>query len=152
MKLGDLALGELVEEGPGYQDREAQHERMTTLKRRVRSYLVPQSPGQERRDQLRRAADREAEVLSVLSDHPAILRFTDYVAEGPMGGPCIVFEDFAGSFPLDAYLRLRPELSFDHRIHILQQVADALEYCHRNKVLHRGLHPGAVLVRERSDG
>jgi serine/threonine protein kinase len=152
MKLGDLALGELIEEGPGYQDRDAQHERMATLKRRVRSYLVPQSPGQERRDQLRRAADREAEVLSVLSDHPAILRFTDYVAEGPMGGPCIVFEDFAGGIPLDAYLRLHPEISFDHRVHVIQQLADALDYCHRKKILHRGLHPGAVLVRERADG
>jgi serine/threonine protein kinase len=152
MKLGDLALGELIEEGPGYQDREAQHERMATLKRRVRSYLVPQSPGQERRDQLRRAADREAEVLSILSDHPAILRFTDYVAEGPMGGPCIVFEDFAGGVPLDAYLRLHPGITFDHRFHIIQQLADALDYCHRKKVLHRGLHPGAVLVRERADG
>ncbi|XXY16176.1 protein kinase [Sorangium sp. So ce216] len=151
MKVGELALGELIEEGPGYQDREAQHERMATLKRRVRSYLVPQSPGQERRDQLRRAADREAEVLSVLSDHPAILRFTDYIAEGPMGGPCIVFEDFAGGLPLDVYLRRHPDLSFAHRIHLVQQLADALDYCHRKKVLHRGLHPGAVLVRDRQD-
>jgi serine/threonine protein kinase len=152
MKLGDLALGEIIEEGPGYQDRKAQHERMSTLRRRIRSYLVPQSPGQERRDQLRRAADREAEVLSMLSDHPAILHFFDYVAEGPMGGPCIIFEDFAGGVSLDAYLRGHPGLSFDHRIHIIQQLADALDYCHRKKVLHRGLHPGAVLVRERAEG
>jgi serine/threonine protein kinase len=35
---------------------------------------------------------------------------------------------------------------------ILEQVADALGYCHRKNVLHRGLYPGAVLVKRKGNG
>ncbi|WP_437338438.1 BREX system serine/threonine kinase PglW [Sorangium sp. So ce394] len=152
LKLGSLVLGGLTEEGPGYQDRVARDERIPEIRRRVRSYLVPQSPTAERREQLRRAAEREAKLLTVLGDHPGILKLTQYEAEGPTGGPCLVFEHFDDARPLDAFLRQRPELAFEQKLQILEQVSDALAYCHRKKVLHRGLCPGAVLVRERPDG
>ncbi|KYG04926.1 hypothetical protein BE21_43920 [Sorangium cellulosum] len=44
LKLGSLVLGSLAEEGPGYQDRVAKDERIPEIRRRARSYLVPQSP------------------------------------------------------------------------------------------------------------
>ncbi len=147
-RIGDLVLGEVLEDGPGYQDREAHHERMAEIRRRVRTYLVPQSPTQERRDQLRRAAEREARLLTVLGDHRSILRVADYVAEGPSGGPCVVFDDLAESETLDAFIRRNhATLSFEHRLRILEQLGEALDYCHRKQVIHRGLNPGAVLVR-----
>ncbi|AUX42290.1 protein kinase [Sorangium cellulosum] len=152
LKLGSLVLGGLVEEGPGYQDRVAKDERIAEIRRRARSYLVPQSPTAERREQLRRAAEREAKLLTVLGDHPGILKLTQYEAEGPTGGPCLVFEHFEDARPLDAFLRQRPDVTFEQKLQILEQVSDALAYCHRKKVLHRGLCPGAVLVRERPDG
>ncbi|WP_437593491.1 BREX system serine/threonine kinase PglW [Sorangium sp. So ce1000] len=152
LKLGSLVLGGLTEESPGYQDRVARDERIPEIRRRVRSYLVPQSPTAERREQLRRAAEREAKLLTVLGDHPGILKLTQYEAEGPTGGPCLVFEHFDDARPLDAFLRQRPELAFEQKLQILEQVSDALAYCHRKRVLHRGLCPGAVLVRERPDG
>src|SRR5882724_9810138 len=148
MKLGEYKLGDIIGEGPGYQDREAEHERMPQMKARVRSYLVPQSPTLERREQLRRAAEREARVLTLLGDNPNVLRVQSYTADGPTAGPCITFERFDGGMPLDAFLRTHAELKFDDRISIIEQLASALDYCHRKQVLHRGLHPGAVLVRE----
>lgn len=153
LRIGELVLSEVLEDGPGYQDWEARHERMGEMRRRVRSYLVPQSPTQERRDQLRRAAEREARLLTVLGDHRSILRVADYVPEGPTGGPCVVFDHLADSETLDAFIRRNhASLSFTHRIRILEQLGDALDYCHRKQVVHRGLNPGAVLVRRGPDG
>jgi serine/threonine protein kinase len=152
LRVGSYVLGALIDEGPGYQDRSGQKERFPDIRRRVRSYLVPQSPTAERREQLLRAAEREAKILTAIGDHPGILRMTDYEADGPTGGPCVLFEDFEGARPLDAFLRQNPGLPFDKRLQIIEQVADALGYCHRKKVLHRGLAPSAVLVRPRPDG
>lgn len=152
MKLGELLIGSILDEGPGYQDREATHERMPHLRRRVRTYLVPQSETRERSEQLRRAAEREASLLTLLGDHPRILKVTNYHSEGPMGGPCVVFEHLPDALPLDTFLRQNPALSFEDRVTLLEQLGEALDYCHRKKVLHRGLHPGSVLVQRREGG
>ncbi len=152
LKLGDLQLKRAIEEGEGYQDWEAIHETIG-LRRRVRLWLVPQSPTAERREQLARAARTEAEALAALSEHRGVLRFLDYRAEGPTGGPAIVFDEQEELEPLEAFIRRRgATLPFDHRIAILEQVASALGYCHRKGVIHRNLHPGSVLVRERPGG
>lgn len=152
LKLGDLLLKRAIEEGEGYQDWEATHETIG-LRRRVRLWLVPQSPTAERREQLARAARTEAETLAALSEHRGVLRFLDYRAEGPTGGPAIVFDEQEEMEPLEAFIRRRgATLPFDHRIAILEQVASALGYCHRKGVIHRNLHPGSVLVRERPGG
>jgi hypothetical protein len=147
LKIGDFAIGDILEEGPGYQDREAHHEQLREMHRRVRLYVIPSSTTPERRDQLRRAAEREARVLTVLGDHRNILGCKDYLRDGPTGAPCLVFDQFEDALPLDAFLRQHPDLSFDDRITILRQIGEALEYCHRKDVVHRGLSPSAVLVR-----
>ncbi|WP_163782744.1 BREX system serine/threonine kinase PglW [Myxococcus vastator] len=152
MKLGELLIGSIIEEGPGYQDREATHERMPHLRRRVRTYLVPQSETRERSEQLRRAAEREASLLTTLGDHPRMMKVTNYHSEGPMGGPCVVFEHLPDALPLDTFLRQNPNLPFEERVDLLEQLGEALDYCHRKKVLHRGLHPGSVLVQRREGG
>ena len=152
LKLGDLQLKRAIEEGEGYQDWEAMHETIG-VRRRVRLWLVPQSPTAERRDQLARAARTEAEALSALSEHRGVLHFSDYRAEGPTGGPAIVFDEQEEMEPLEAFIRRRgAALPFEHRVAILEQVASALGYCHRKGVIHRNLHPGSVLVRERPGG
>lgn len=148
LRLGSYAFGELLEEGPGYQDHLATKEHLSDLHRRARSYLVAQSATAERRDQLRRAAQREASTLTAIGDHPNILRLHDFEPEGPLGGPCLLFEHLEGAEPLDAFLRRNPTLSFDERFGLLEQITDALAYCHRKKVLHRALCPQAVLVRD----
>jgi serine/threonine protein kinase len=152
LKVNDLLVGGVIGEGPGYQDRVAEHEVITGQRARLRFYLLPQQATAERRDQLRRAAEREARTLTVLGDNRNVLRVQHYVSEAANGCPCVVFEGFDGGAPLDAWLRAEPDLSFADRISILQQLCEALAFCHRKGVLHRGLHPGAVLVRRKARG
>lgn len=151
LRVGPYRLGALLSEGSGFQDYDGVHERMPEMQRRVRSYLLPQSPTAERREQLRRAAEREARVLTTIGDHPNILSLHGYEPEGPTGGACLLFERFKDGERLDTFLRQNPALSLDERVQILEQVGDALGYCHRKQVLHRGVCPNAVLVRRRAD-
>src|SRR5690606_26940313 len=107
---------------------------------RVRTYLVPGATTQERRAQLERAAKREAQTLSQLGKHPGILHYRAFVPDAAMG-PAVLFESFEDSLPLDAFLRQHPELTFDERFEILQQIVEAVAHCHRASVLHRNLSP-----------
>lgn len=143
--VGDFELRDLVDEGPGYQDREAEHTSITAMRARARTYLVPEQTSVERRQQLRRAADREAALLYEVRDHPNILSWLNYVPEAPLG-PTVLLDEFAGGQPLPAFLRTE-KLSFEERVELLGQVSYALDYCHKREIVHGGLSPEAVLVR-----
>ncbi len=145
-KLGDLTIGEVIDEQSGYQDHLGRNESLPDLVRRVRVYLVAHSSTPERQDQLKRAATREARILTALS-HPNVLKCVDFKADGPTGGPCLVFEHDPAFERLDRYLQQRPKLPFADRMAIVRQVGEAVGYCHERKVLHRGIDPTAVLVR-----
>lgn len=145
-RVGSYELGPILEEGSGYQDRIAQHAQTQGFKRRARIYLVPQQTSVERRQQLRRAADREARLLEEVKDHRGILSLREYVPDAPLG-PTVLFDPFEG-VPLDAFLRSKPELSFDRRIDLIEKIGRALHHCHQRSVVHGGLSPSAVLVRE----
>lgn len=144
--VGEYRIGELLAEGPGYQEHLGQHLAIPALKARLRSYLVPRATTVERKAQLERAAQREANVLSGLGEHPLILRCTGYKADAPLG-PALLFETFEDGEPLDLFVRRETGLAFDDRLAIIEKVAQALNYCHRKNVLHRNVSPGAVLVR-----
>ncbi len=70
---------------------------------------MPQQTSVEMRQKLRRAADREAMLLSDVREHRNVLSFTDYVTDAPLG-PTVLFDDFEGSMSLDAFLR-KPRLA-----------------------------------------
>lgn len=150
-KVGHYILESLLWEGPGYQDHLAKHDSLTDKRARTRSYLVPRATTMDRRNQLGRAAKREAETLDRLGQHPAVLTCLDYVPDAPLG-PALIFEPFEGALRLDSLLRVRPDLSFDQRIEIIRQTAEAIGFCHRQGVVHRGLSPTNVLVREGPGG
>lgn len=150
-QVNDLRLDRILEEGPGYQDWLASNPRLPELRRRVRTYLVPQATSQERREQLFRAAEREARVLTAIGDHRSILGVQQYIPDTELGCPCLVFEHWGDAETLAAYIRRHPGLSLESRITLVEKIGDALSYCHRKQVIHRGLHPGAVLVREDPD-
>ncbi len=146
LHVGSYELGALLDETQAFQDREAVHRTMRSQRRRARTYLVPEQTSVERRQQLLRAAEREAQLLHEVREHPNILTLTDYVADAPLG-PTVLLDDFERGVPLDAFLRLDPNVSFSDRIAILQQLAGALRHCHRREIVHGGLCPQAVLVR-----
>lgn len=144
--VGQYRLDRVLGEGPGFQDRLAIHTNIEAMRRRARVYLVPEQTSIERRQQYKRAADREVSVLLDVRGSPFILSCTEYVTDAERG-PTVLFEDFDGALPLDAFLRKSPELSFDDRVALIEQLAHALAYCHKRSVTHGAVAPGSVLVR-----
>lgn len=149
--VGGFVLDKLVDEGEGYQEHLGKHQAVEHDRARIRSYLVPAATSTTRRQQLERAARREAQTLSQLGQHPGILSYRTFVDNGPLG-PAVVFETFDDALPLHAFLREEPELSFDDRLHILQSIVESVAHCHRAGVLHRNLSPASVLVRRETSG
>ncbi|MFC4313012.1 protein kinase [Steroidobacter flavus] len=149
--VGGYQLGALLDEGEGYQEHLAKNAVVKTDQARVRSYLVPAATSTERRSQLHRAAKREAQTLAQIGQHPSILAYRTFVDDAPLG-PAVLFEAFEDALPLHAFLRQEPNLTFDERLGVLQQIVEAVAHCHRAQVLHRNLSPASVLVRRGSDG
>ncbi len=149
--VGGYKLGELVDDGEGYQEHLAKNMVVETDQARVRSYLVPAATSADRRSQLHRAAKREAQTLAQIGQHPGILAYRSFVDDAPLG-PAVLFEAFEDSLPLHAFIRQEPNLTFDERLGLLQQIVEAVAHCHRSGVLHRNLSPASVLVRRGSDG
>ena len=76
-RVGDYVLGELLADGPGYQDRLAKHAAFDDVHCRVRQYTVAQASSEEDRQRLKRAAAREFQIIQSLN-HPNILPVLDY--------------------------------------------------------------------------
>lgn len=149
--VGGYRLGELVDDCEGYQEHLAKNTAVERDQARVRSYLVPAATSAERRAQLHRAARREAQTLAQIGHHPGILAYRSFVEDAPLG-PAVLFEAFEDALPLHAFMRQEPNLTFDERLGLLQQIVEAVAHCHRASVLHRNLSPTSVLVRRGTDG
>jgi eukaryotic-like serine/threonine-protein kinase len=84
----------------------------------------------------------ERQILAQL-EHPGIARLLDAgIAED--GTPFFVLEYVEGE-PIDRYCERR-SLGIEGRIDLFLQVCAAVEYAHRNLVVHRDLKPGNILV------
>jgi serine/threonine protein kinase len=143
-KVSDYALDQVIEEGPGYQDRLATHVQFPDAKRRVRLYLVRTGASEEDRQIIRRAAQREFQLLETLQ-HPGILRthgFTEHEL-----GPALIFEHEPLSIRLDHYLVQRKDsLGVDIRLDLMRQIAEVIRFAHDKKVVHRSLCPQSILI------
>ncbi|MBN2192120.1 MAG: protein kinase [Polyangiaceae bacterium] len=148
--VGDWELDDVIDECEAYQDWLAHHRDLASTKMRARVYLVPEQTSVERRQQLRRAADREAQLLFDVREHPNILQITNYSTDAPLG-PTVFFQAFDGA-PLYAFLRHHPDLTFLQRVEIVRQVGLALAYCHGRRIIHGALCPQSVLVRQDEQG
>lgn len=93
-------------------------------------------------DDFLRRFQNEGQLLAAL-DHPNIAGLLDG-GISPAGYPYLVLEFVAGE-PLDGYCDKR-KLSILERLHLFQQVCEAVDYAHRNLILHRDLKPDNILV------
>ncbi|MGI8659559.1 MAG: BREX-2 system adenine-specific DNA-methyltransferase PglX [Thermoleophilaceae bacterium] len=147
--VGGYRLGELISEGPGFQDFAGQHEAVPSRRRRIRLYAAPQQADDPRRVQLRRAARREHELLEGLH-HQGILRPQDYVEHDL--GPALVLDAEPDWPTLDQWLAESGErLSLHDRLDVIRQIADAVRYAHSHHLVHRALSPRAILVSPDED-
>src|SRR5262245_8158412 len=146
-RVGDYVLGDLIADGPGYQDRLAKHPSFDTDFRRARQYTVAQASSEDDRQRLQRAAAREYQILRML-DHTGILRVSDY-KEHELG-PALLFDyPDPSAVRFDHYLATHCErLSTGQRLDLLRQIADAIRYAHRKRVIHRALCPQSILVAD----
>ncbi len=84
----------------------------------------------------------ERQILAKLN-HPNIARLLDGGVSAE-GLPYLVMEHVEG-VSIDAYCRQR-ELSVEERLRLFRTVCGAVEYAHRNLVIHRDIKPGNILV------
>ncbi|MDX2075980.1 MAG: serine/threonine-protein kinase [bacterium] len=90
---------------------------------------------------------REGRIMQKLQ-HPNIIPLYDFGMY--QRRPYIVMEYLAGGSLAD---RLKQERGMSLRVsaHILNQVADALDFAHSKQVIHRDLKPGNILLGDGSD-
>jgi serine/threonine protein kinase len=142
--VGDLQLGELLNEGSGYQDFLARHPRFPEIEHRARVYASPDLASTQEREQALRAARREYELLHAVS-HPGIVTAQGFYEHEL--GPVIVFERDPSEVRLDQFIdQAGPTLSLDDRLALIRQLAEAVDYAHRQRLFHRALAPQCVLV------
>lgn len=84
---------------------------------------------------------RERQILAKL-EHPNIARILDGGTE--QGVPYLVMEFVEGE-TLDRYCESR-NLSIERRLALVEQLCQAVDYAHRNLIVHRDIKPGNVLV------
>lgn len=146
-RVSDYEIGELLDEGEGYQDFAGTHVALGGT-RRVRIYGIAEASGPETRDALRRRAEREYRVLEGIT-HPGILKVNTYTETDR--GPALVFDHDPRAQRLD-FLLSRPDLmerlDAQSRLRMVRQVAETLKYAHEKRLYHRALSPRSVLVRD----
>src|SRR3984957_7955829 len=146
-RVGDYVLGDLIADGPGYQDRLAKHASVENVFCRVRQYTVAQASTEEHRNHLKRAAAREFQIIQTL-DHHGILPVLDYKEHEH--GPALLFRYLdPAAIRLDHFLATNcQKLATDQRLDMLRQIADAIRYAHSKRIIHRALGPQSILVSE----
>lgn len=140
-----------IQEGPGWQDFAARHERFPEdPPRRVRIYLVGRAESAVERQFLVRAAEREYRSLRGI-DYPGIAVPTDFVEHDL--GPALVFPYDESWMRLDRFLRQSGrDLAVGERLGLLRSIAETIAYAHRRKLAHRALNPRCVWVRDGDAG
>jgi serine/threonine protein kinase len=118
--------------------------RQTTPVRRAVALKILRSVADNPR--FRARFKRERKVLALLR-HPGIARILAVGADR-VGRPYYVMEFVAG-VPITDFCRRRG-LGLTQRLQLLARVARAVDYAHRNRVIHRDLKPTNILVAART--
>src|SRR5487761_1076238 len=130
-------------EGDGWQDWPAFHRVATTERARIRFLVSPPGTSATARAKIRQVADHEYRIMSRLPNDR--LPRPRGMVENDLGVGLV--------YPLDErYQRLdlyladnAGHVSAKEQASLLRQAAEAVSYAHRNRIVHRGLTPHAVL-------
>jgi eukaryotic-like serine/threonine-protein kinase len=93
-------------------------------------------------DEILRRFENERQTLAAL-DHPNIVKLLDGGSTED-GRPYLVME-YVDGVAIDKYCEVR-QLAIPERLRLFQSVCGAMEYAHRNLVIHRDLKPDNVLI------
>ena len=89
---------------------------------------------------------REARAASLLA-HPNSVRVFDFGVDAKTQALCMIMEHLVGQKLSDA-LRRSPVLDPIRTVHIVSQVAKALEESHRKGIVHRDIKPDNIFLQE----
>jgi serine/threonine protein kinase len=143
--IGAYLLGELVDEGPGWQDFVGVHGRYDDERVRIRIYYTGRATTSEERAALDRAAEREYRLLRHL-DHPGLVTPLQQMETDL--GPALIYPLDETAARLDHLLATRAEpLPLETQLAIIRGIAETLRYAHGRHIIHRGLAPRSVIVR-----
>lgn len=150
-QVGNWSLIEPMAAADSHQDWLASHTALQDQLARLRFPLIQSNPSPQYLADLNRLVDHEYRVMAPLA-HDGLLRPTELVSD-PELGHGLVFPYDEKAQRLDLWLAGHGAVvSLDERLNIIRQVAETLQYAHRNKVVHRGLSPRALWVTKRPDG
>jgi len=143
-RVGDYELGSLLFQGPAYQDYEGSHVALKGVKRRVRLYPIPLGASPSDRETIRRAAQREFQILEGIH-HPGLLRALEY--KDHERGAALIFEHDPDAVRLDHFVQQHgPRLGVEQRLTLLRQIAETVQYAHEKRLVHRALSPQSILI------
>lgn len=141
---------EPLADGDGWQDWPAFHRVATTDRGRIRFYVTTPGASAAEQQRVRRVAEHEYRVMSRLA-HDGLLKPKDLVDDEL--GIGLVYPDDSRYQRLDLWLADKVAgVSLADQLSVVRQVAEAVGYAHGNRIVHRGLTPQAVWVRELADG
>jgi eukaryotic-like serine/threonine-protein kinase len=89
---------------------------------------------------------REARAAGRLS-HPGIVTVHDAL-EDPATQSCYIVMEFVAGQTLERALLAGPPMPVDKALQIARQIAEALDYAHRQQIVHRDLKPANILLTE----
>jgi eukaryotic-like serine/threonine-protein kinase len=89
---------------------------------------------------------REARAAGRLS-HPGIVTVHDALEDQEMQS-CYIVMEFVPGRTLEKALLAGPPFTVEQSLSIARQIAEALDYAHREKIIHRDLKPANILLTE----
>ncbi|HEV2345493.1 MAG TPA: BREX system serine/threonine kinase PglW [Actinocrinis sp.] len=152
LKYGDdwRLAGKPLDQGPTWEDRLATRQGAIEETGRVRIYLTELEAEETTKTAVLRAAEREYYLLQGLR-HRGVDEARDIKKHG--SGPAILFRHDESDLRLDQFIAaFGDRLSFETRLGLVRQLAEALRYAHRHSLYHRALAARSVYVSARPDG
>ena len=145
LKLGEYTLEKRsFDSGPTWTDYRARHQQLGSSSR-VRVYHYGESPNEDDRRSVERAAKREYMSLEGIS-HEGIVK-AEYFGVVDQLGPGVAFRHQSSWTRLDHFMAEHgDDLEIDTRMEMVRQLAEAVNHAHRNRLFHRALAARSVWV------
>lgn len=135
-------------DGDGWQDWPAFHHVDAERHARIRFYTLGQGASSADTHARKQAVTHEYHLLSRLRYDG--LQVPEDLVNEPELGVGLVFPQPKGDTPLDLWLaENKTTLSLEAQLELIRHIADIVHYAHRNRVVHRGLNPRSVALRQR---
>ena len=131
-RLGKGAFGEV------YKAHDTLLNRVVAVKR----IRMDQLTDSDHADELRARFLREAQVSAQLQ-HPGIVAVYDIIS---LQDTSYIIMEFVEGKTLAQTLASKKTLRASEAVHVLSQIADALDYAHQQKVVHRDVKPANILI------